>query len=168
MHYFAYGSNMSVKRLQQRVASAQPLGVAILNDHRLAFHKVGRDGSAKCDAAFDQGHHLYGVVFTMAPEHKTVLDGYENFGRGYADKVVNVTLLDGDEIAAFIYYATRIDATLKPFDWYRQHVLHGAHEHALPRDYIHALQTIEVVKDNDLQRRQRELAIYGQTASLPS
>ncbi len=163
MHYFAYGSNMSVKRLQHRVSSAHPIGVATLSDHRLAFHKIGRDGSAKCDAAQAPGHTVYGVVFTLAEEHKTLLDRYEDLGRGYEDKLVDVTLTNGAVVKAFTYYATRIDASLKPFDWYRRHVIHGATEHALPADYIRALQAIETIDDTDTARRQTELLIYTTT-----
>jgi hypothetical protein len=50
MLYFAYGSNMSVSRLVARTPSAQPLGRCALRGHQLRFHKVGGDGSAKCDA----------------------------------------------------------------------------------------------------------------------
>ena len=48
--YFAYGSNMSQRRLQARVPSATFLGIGILLGHALAFHKISKkDGSGKCD-----------------------------------------------------------------------------------------------------------------------
>ncbi len=50
MKYFAYGSNMSISRLRERVPSAVRLGIFFLEGHRLCFHKASEDGSAKCDA----------------------------------------------------------------------------------------------------------------------
>lgn len=47
--YFAYGSNMSFKRLKKRVKSAKPKGRGVLRCHRLEFHKVSKDRSGKCD-----------------------------------------------------------------------------------------------------------------------
>ena len=85
MLYFAYGSNMSYRRLQKRVPSAVKLGVGILARHRLCFHKVGRDSSAKCDAceSGDPGHTVYGVVYTISPREKYLLDTVEGVGSGY-------------------------------------------------------------------------------------
>ena len=37
--YFAYGSNMSLVRLRERVPSAERLGVFILAEYQLRFHK---------------------------------------------------------------------------------------------------------------------------------
>ena len=50
MLYFAYGSNLSSARMAARVPSARVVARAQLPGHALRFHKVGRDGSAKCDA----------------------------------------------------------------------------------------------------------------------
>ena len=67
LRYFAYGSNLSTPRLRGRVPSACKLGVATLAAHRLVFHKLGRDGSAKCDALYTgrQEDIVRGVVFEM-------------------------------------------------------------------------------------------------------
>jgi len=39
MKYFSYGSNMSIRRLADRVPSAQLVTVAKLPSHTLRFHK---------------------------------------------------------------------------------------------------------------------------------
>ena len=43
MHYFAYGSNMSVARLRMRTPSARKVGLFRLASHDLRFHKRGAD-----------------------------------------------------------------------------------------------------------------------------
>ena len=54
MRYFAYGSNMSSRRLRERMPGARAESRAILPCHRLAWHKIGKDGSGKCDIVADQ------------------------------------------------------------------------------------------------------------------
>lgn len=162
MLYFAYGSNMSLRRLRERVPSAQRVHVATLNDHRLAFHKVGADGSAKCDIhpCSETGACVFGVVYTMDARHRAALDRAEGLGNGYDVKHLDVIAPGGDPVNVFSYYATAIDARLLPFDWYLQHVLRGAYENALPPDYTARIAAVETTNDPDPQRSRRELAIH--------
>lgn len=163
MHYFSYGSNMSIRRLLERVPSAKKVDVGILEKHELKFHKVGKkDGSAKCDASKtgNPEHLLYGVVFHISAVEKHVLDKKEGLGSGYEQKDVEIILNSGSTVEAFTYYATNIDANIKPLDWYKEHVLRGARENALPIEYIRSIEIIEFDEDSDTERRDRELSIY--------
>jgi len=163
MHYFAYGSNMSVARLQQRVPSALALDLAVLKGHRLMFHKAGRDGSAKCDAAPSprQTDAVHGVLYHMDPRHKPRLDEAEGLGRGYGHKMISVQRSNGSISVALTYYATDIDMTLRPYSWYLEHVMRGAREHSLPELYTTAIAGVETVQDPDRERHRMELAIYA-------
>ena len=156
---------MSVLRLQQRVPSALALGVAALPGHRLAFHKAGRDGSAKCDAAVSplQTDTVLGVLYRMDPRHKPDLDAAEGLGRGYEQKMIGLQHADGRLSSALTYYATDIDAALRPYSWYLQHVMRGAHEHGLPEYYTAAIARIDTARDPDQARHRMELAIYAQS-----
>ena len=162
MLYFAYGSNMSLRRLRARVPSAQRFKVATLHAHRLAFHKIGTDGSAKCDISpCTHGQAtVFGVLYTMAARHRAALDRAEGLGNGYEVKQLDVVALDGERVSAFSYYATAVDDALQPFDWYLRHVLHGARENALPADYTARIAAIATVRDPDPERARRELAIH--------
>lgn len=162
MLYFAYGSNMSSPRLVARVPSASVVNVARLDRHRLRFHKQSVDGSAKCDIEFttEEQDSVHGVVFDIAPEEKADLDHYEGVGSGYAQKSVTVCMADGKQVDALTYYATQINPALKPYAWYREHVLRGAREHGLPADYLRAIADIEVIADPDRERHNSELSIY--------
>ncbi|TDX97775.1 gamma-glutamylcyclotransferase family protein [Thiohalophilus thiocyanatoxydans] len=163
MYYFAYGSNMSSRRIQARSPSAAKLNTAVLTGHRLAFHKISdNDGTAKCDAC-ETGEPedcVHGVVFAIVEQDKPALDRAEGLGRGYAEKVVQVRLTDGEVVEAITYYAIRTDPALKPLDWYKSHVLRGAREHGLPEAYIRAIESVEHIEDTDGKRRERELSIY--------
>jgi gamma-glutamylcyclotransferase (GGCT)/AIG2-like uncharacterized protein YtfP len=164
MHYFAYGSNMSSERLRRRVPSAQPIGHAELPAHRLHFHKPGRDGSAKCDIAVPgrtTDISVWGVVFRIDLDHKPRLDAAEDLHRGYGIKDVAVRLSEGRWLKAFTYYALQIDTRLRPYSWYREHVLRGAREHGLPADYVAMIEAIDCLEDHDVTRHQHELAVYA-------
>ena len=163
MLYFAYGSNMARKRLEARIISARVVTVARLNHHRLAFHKRGRDGTGKCDivATGRSTDEVYGVVYHIQRPSKTILDGYEGLGCGYEEKHCSVSCSHGVRYKVFTYYATDIDTSLKPFDWYKSHVICGALEHDLPPHYLKQLQKIECVYDDDHARRSRELGIHS-------
>ena len=162
--YFSYGSNMSVKRLRTRTPSAEKVGVGTLRGHTLRFHKLSRvDGSAKCDVK-ETGRPddiIYGVLYLIDVAQKPVLDQKEGLGSGYEQKQVWVEMQEGVPVQAFTYYATLIDASLKPFDWYKTHVLIGAREHDLPAEYIRQIEAIPSIEDADVERHKSELAIYG-------
>lgn len=160
--YFAYGSNMSTPRLGERSPSAHTVAVARLQRHRLRFHKGGRDGSGKCDADFtdDEADVVFGVVFEIAAAEKLQLDEHEGLGKGYEEKRVSIYTEDGRVLEALTYYATSIDPELKPYDWYKEHVLRGAREHGLPWEHIESIAAVEAIPDPDSPRCERELAIY--------
>jgi len=160
--YFAYGSNMSSRRLLARTPSATVVSVAKLNDHQLKFHKLSKDGSGKCDIAEtnQMENYVLGIVYKIAVVDKSALDGYEGLGNGYEEKRVQVESLNGEFLQAFSYYATHIGEGLKPYSWYKEHVLRGAWEHHLPKEYIENIERIEHMADNDKTRAEKELAIY--------
>ncbi len=163
MLYFAYGSNMSSKRLRSRVSSAKMQCIATLTEHQLQFHKRSKkDGSGKCDA-FYTGHstdRVMGIVFEMEAKDKGPLDEAEGLGKGYEEKTVTVKDSSGGSIQAFTYYATDIDPFVKPYHWYKNHVLIGAREHQLPTDYIQLIESVESIDDPLPNRHERELQIY--------
>ena len=162
MKYFAYGSNLSLPRLQARIAIADCYGVYHLPGHSLRFHKQGQDGSAKCDAWYtgDDEHLIYGLVYEISAASKQTLDRIEGLGQGYAEKQVLVLNSDGHRQEALTYCATELNPTLQPFHWYKAHVLNGAIEAGFPEYYVQALRAVSSVEDPDASRAVRQMAIY--------
>lgn len=163
--YFAYGSNMATARLRKRMPSAEPLGVATLPGHELRFHKRSKkDRSAKCDAfaTGDDDSACIGVLFSFDPAERADLDLAEGAGKGYDAKVVTVINSHGRRRKVLTYLASpdAIDDTLKPYRWYKDHVLAGAMEHDLPPDYVAEwIEAVEAVEDPDAARDREERAI---------
>lgn len=164
IYYFAYGSNMSVKRIQARVPSAQKIGVYYIAGHKLTFAMHGFDDSAKCDVQHTKNpsDKVYGVVYKIAACERYLLDIAENLAEGgYAIKNCLLEHTQQPAIQGFLYYAKRLHQHLKPFDWYKHHVLFGAQEAGLPSDYINQyIQAVDCVSDSDSSRKQQQLAIY--------
>ncbi len=141
MKYFTYGSNMLERRLKHgsRVPSAEFISIGEVRDRVLRFHKLGKDGSAKCDAPAEAGGVLYGVLFDVPEESLGRLDVVEDVPRGgYRRATLEVRDGDGATVAAFTYIATPefVREDLLPFEWYKALVVAGAIEHGLPQWYV--------------------------------
>lgn len=162
INYFAFGSNLSSPRLLQRLPQVTVSCVATFDQHRLCWRKNGGDRSGKCDMAFTGKLEdiVYGVVYRMTQADKRELDTIELAGYGYERRDVSVTTLAGESIEAFTYFALDIDHLQQPFHWYKEHVLRGAMEHALPPHYVEMIRAIPSIDDHDRERHSRELSIY--------
>ncbi len=153
---------MSLRRLQHRVSNVQMTSVGWLEKHKLVFHKKSNDGSAKCDAYYvdDPKYSVCGVLFEVTTSQLLLLDKYEGLGKGYERKVVPIITQNSETISAVTYYATEIDSSMKPYHWYKEHVIRGAEEHNLPREYIDRIIEVSAISDPDTKRHREELIIY--------
>ncbi len=163
-YYLAYGSNLHPVRLARRLPSARLVGTAPLPGYRLAFHKRGMDGSAKCDLALsdEPGSVAYGAVFAIARDEIGRLDQFEGLGAGYFKEQVTLRV-DGVRLSAFVYFAsdTHIDRELAPFDWYKGIVLAGVRRHRFPRGYFEQIKAVPYRVDPDETRRAEMTALLA-------
>jgi len=160
--YFSYGSNMSSKRFASRFQNYERLNIGILHHHQLRFHKSSNDVSGKCDTfeTGDENDRIYGVLYKINRDDENKLNRLEGYRYGYDKKKVDIANLKGDITEATTYYATNIDETLKPYNWYKYHVLYGAIENDLPYDYISKIESVDCEIDTDSERVLKELSIY--------
>ena len=161
LKYFAYGSNMSSMRLKARVPSAAVIGTGVLRGHRLVFHKVSNDGSGKCDVTESESDDVMGVLYEINEIEKLALDRVEGLNHGYDEKAIDVELTSGEVVSAVTYFATNTDPGLRPYTWYKRHVLEGAREANLPSEYTRVIERISAIEDSDKFREASELAVYG-------
>lgn len=159
MKYFAYGSNLLARRLQDpaRAPSAVALGTAWAPGFVMRFHKVGTDGSGKCTliATGDDADAVYGVLYEFEDSDLAGLDREEGVHLGgYARRSLRLRLPNGGATEAMTYIAVGqyVDASCLPFDWYRDLVVAGAREHGLPPAYVEELARIPAVPDPDTAR----------------
>ena len=155
IYYFAYGSNLHPVRLLDRVSSAKLIGTVQLDNHRLIFHKKSIDGSSKCNL-FKTGESsdlVYGAIYELAPEHKSILDKFEGKGFGYIDNQIQFQYQDR-EYNCFTYLAqqSHITDSLKPYHWYKEMVVLGAKYLKFPNIYILSIESVESCDDPDKKR----------------
>lgn len=155
--YFAYGSNMLSRRLNEknRAPSASPIGNGYVSNRRLTFDKISKDGSGKCDmeSTTNPTDRTYGVLFKISTSEKQNLDTAEGLGKGYNEEQVIVITQNGEEREAIAYIATNKKPILQPYHWYKDIVIAGAVEHKLPPSYIEWLRTFSSQQDTNTKRR---------------
>jgi len=156
LYYLSYGSNLHPFRLIQRVPSASLIGTTELTNTKILFHKRGMDGSGKCMILRDDANKpiAYGALFEIDQKEEVLLDRVEGCGKGYNKQLVQC-LVDEAEYPAFTYVAASeaIDASLKPYHWYKELVLAGACHHQFPEHYISDFENLESIQDPDDERR---------------
>ncbi|MGH0028150.1 MAG: gamma-glutamylcyclotransferase family protein [Myxococcota bacterium] len=133
--YFAYGSNLSRARLEERVAGVDLQGVAWLEGYRLCWDKRGADGSGKANLLREPGSGVWGVLYTFPAPQILALDAHEP---RYLRIDVEVRV-GGARLPAQTYLSEHRTAS-PPYDWYKRLVVDGAREHGLPSDWIAALE----------------------------
>lgn len=159
---FAYGSNLALARIEERVGTVSVIATGRLDGHALRFHKTGRDGSGKADAyaTGSAGDVVFGVIYEMSREAKRELDRIEGIGSHYLEKEASIETEEGS-LAATVYCACdwRIDPAAVPFDWYLRLVVEGARHHRLPALYVDAIATHPALVDPDRTRAERALRL---------
>ncbi len=160
MKYLAYGSNMHPMRLKLRIPSAKFYKVISLKKYKLKFHKLGKDGSGKCNIFFtgNKKDKIYGIIYDIKDLEIKYLDRFEI---GYEKKFLYLEEIK-EEI--FFYSALKkfINESLRPYDWYKNFVLEGAKYFNLPKEYIRMIERVDSVKDFDFDRTQQMQEILEQ------
>lgn len=166
MKIFSYGSNMLTARIKNRVASYKYYGVGFIQGYSLRFHKVSKDGSGKADAYYSgkEEDFIWGVIGEIEEKDKPILDKFEGLGKGYNEKVIEVTLVENSKIDANIYIADQefINADILPYNWYREFVIKGAIENALPKEYTENIKQIGSFRDENNDRREKNFRILNE------
>lgn len=68
---------------------------------------------------------VYGVLFKVQSDDLGKLDKFEGRGYGYERASVKVTSESGETFSAETYVATDVNADIRPYLWYKEHVLRG-------------------------------------------
>lgn len=165
MLIFAYGSNMNVNRLRNRVPSASKLTIAYLKGYNLLCNKISTDGSAKANItkSDSENNRVWGVLFVIDKSEKANLDKVEGLGKGYNEIQLTFNDLKDQEYQANVYIADEnyIDNELKPYDWYLEYILSGARQNQLPEDYITAIEALKFETDNNIARRNKHFRVIN-------
>ena len=142
--YFAYGSNLSTRRLAERIPDPRPIAVAGLDAHLLVFNKPSADGSGKANLVPKTGSVAWGVVWSIPAAAWATLDGFEP---GYRRTPCRVRDGAGQWHYAQVYLWESSGAEQLPYASYVGHLLEGAREHGLPDAFIRFLAGVRTQPD---------------------
>jgi gamma-glutamylcyclotransferase len=143
--YFAYGSNLSMDRKQQRTGSIRSARTACLKDYRFAFNKGGTGGEVYANIVPSPGDVVWGVVYLCDAQAMAILDDYEALETGdYWRQPVEVETTDGELLKAEAYIAGEgfVIADGRPGPWYLSLIISGARIHGLPEEYIRHIEEL--------------------------
>jgi gamma-glutamylcyclotransferase len=133
-YYFAYGSNMSLKRLEERIGKVSHCGTASLKNYYFSFNKKGSDGTGKANIVPDSSSCVEGVVYKLSTQQMNRLDHCEGVPKHYKRETVSILSSTGQPIQATTYVAQKALISLQPLrpsPDYLNHILSGARENHL-------------------------------------
>jgi len=101
MYYFAYGSNLNKKQMQERCPGSKPVFIATLPNYKLVFVGWSRQwrGGVISIKPF-RGERVRGAIYEVSEQCLQRLDGYE---AGYNRFKVTVFDEDSEPIEAITY-----------------------------------------------------------------
>jgi gamma-glutamylcyclotransferase (GGCT)/AIG2-like uncharacterized protein YtfP len=160
--YFAYGSNLHCRQMQNRCPTSWPLKKAVLKNHELCFPI--KSGSWRCAGVAGVRHHLemqvHGMLYVLSKEDLDTLDRYEGHPCVYKRREMLVHDENGQQIIAWTYLPRSIEKneTFKPSSKYLDRIIKGALEHHLPAYYLEFLRTISTVNSDPSSLPTKEIS----------
>lgn len=148
IHYFAFGSNLDVTRLQLRGFHVINLNPGMLKDWELKFNVSHdpSDGIGYANISPKKGAYVEGLIFETDVKSMKNLDDYEEYPILYLKKNVKVINSDGLEINCVTYVANpqKTKDGLKPTKDYLELILKG--KKYLSEKYYDIIRNAETIK----------------------
>jgi hypothetical protein len=140
LHYFAYGSNMSARRIRHRLGWSPSRIAVTLQDYLLAFNKQSADGG-KANIKVSSGDEVEGILYFVKEDDLLTMDTYEGVAeQQYKRLDIEVIDLSGRKMPAVAYVALNTGPESRPTVEYLNYLLEG--EHLLSQEYASRLEDI--------------------------
>lgn len=128
--YFAYGANLNRAHMSRHCAHAEPIGRAVLQDHRLVFHGYA-------DILPASGQIVTGGLWRIWKSDEAALDRYEGFPLLYRKVELPVELDHGEEVTAMLYRMNH-GQPAPPLPAYLEMIRRGYRDFELPTEPLDA------------------------------
>ena len=143
--HFAYGSNMSRAVMRRHASSAEPIGVATLDNFRFLITTHGHASVAPL-----RTNTVYGVLWRLTPRDRVTLAAWENIAGGLYRAAILPVRQAGRQRLALVYLA-RSQAEAPPQAGYMDMVIAAALEWQLPLPYIEELRSWSLRRPHSLR-----------------
>ena len=143
--YFAYGSNMSMRRKETRTGTIRRAVRCRLPRYRLAFNKRASNGGVYTNIVPDPTREVWGVAYLCDAVAMDKLDRCEGVLIGHYRRETVEVVTEGDQrISCVTYIATAgmVCDEGVPEESYLRHLLDGARDHDLPEYYIEEIKAL--------------------------
>ncbi len=147
--YFAYGSNMSRRQMQERCPDHECIGKAVLKDYALCFPRTSHIRHCGVAGLMEKpGAEVWGVVYRLHDRDLAALDrreGYDTARSFHENRYTRQSLrvlMDDRAIDCFVYVARHEPGLHNPSAEYLSAIIEGAEENSLPPDYVAALKEL--------------------------
>lgn len=149
MLYFAYGSKMDPKQMEDRCPDAKVFGLGYLAEHAICFPRRSlRRACGVSSVEPKAGHVTWRVVYEISARGVAALDKSEGYRsdrdacQNAYNRVAVYVNINGELVRVETYVAEPQEGAHLPNKPYVSHILDGAHHHRLPEDYIALLADI--------------------------
>jgi gamma-glutamylcyclotransferase (GGCT)/AIG2-like uncharacterized protein YtfP len=133
--YFAYGSNMDQKQMNERCPGAELVGVASLKDYKLAFTIYSPIRKCGCaDVVASPGDVVYGLLYKLSDDELKKMDDFEGHPIHYRRIEVRISTKNG-EVPAYTYEVVTKQTGLVPSKEYLALLTGAAHKYQFPLPY---------------------------------
>jgi gamma-glutamylcyclotransferase len=142
--YFAYGSNLAPRIMEEWCPGAEYLGPARLDGFRLAFlRRSTRWKAGAADVIEQDGHAVWGALYAVGASELDQLDAKEFVAAsGYRRREV-VVHHEGSAVPAATYEVVdKEQDELTPKAEYLALMLEGATERGLPAEWVNHLKSL--------------------------
>ena len=139
--YFAYGSNMHMQQMLDRMRSTEKLGIASLPGYRLCFDIPGAIWSAAVANIAPADAEVWGVVYRVDKDELIQrMDFYEGVFAGEYQRTELDIVFEQQPCKAYVYTNPNADGVKrKPSQVYLARIIDGAKSNKLPNHYIQSM-----------------------------
>ena len=135
--YFAYGSNMDPRQMEQRCPGAIPVGIGNLPFYKTIINSRGVASIINSPETFTPG-----VLWAVSDDHIKTLDKKEGVKLGIYTKEIKTIRINNLEIHCIVYVASKNEIG-KPREGYLEKVMYGAWHFDFGDKYDSYLQSLK-------------------------
>jgi gamma-glutamylcyclotransferase (GGCT)/AIG2-like uncharacterized protein YtfP len=130
IYYFAYGSNMSEKRMINRGLTPLSKQIGILENYKFIINKKSYKNPELgfANVMLSEKDNVEGIVYKVLESDIKKLDKFEGFPKHYTKELLTIRLFGGELVQAIVYIANPnwvSETVLKSTTEYKNYILEG-------------------------------------------
>ena len=130
IYYFAYGSNMSERRMISRGLTPLNKQIGVLENYKFIINKKSFKNPELgfANVMLSEKDNVEGIVYKVLESDIKKLDKFEGAPKHYTKELLTIRLFDGELVQAIVYIANPnwvSETVLKSTTEYKNYILEG-------------------------------------------